>query len=142
MNATTIDDKAFNAMLDAARKFGERVGRNAAEWAIQDLWGGRQTRHASAVATARAVVDDVTEEAILNGWSAPNLSGELAGDPTPADVASECGLEREDDDGIEVDGYDDMLSDLCDAWESAAWDGMLAELERSAAEFLASEEDR
>lgn len=141
MTMTTPDDKTFRTMLQATRDYGERVGRNAADSMIQDLWGGRQTSPAAARRNALAVVDDVCDTANRLGWSMPDLSGEWAGDPTPADVASACGLElAEDADDAARNAYYETLGELCSAWEDSAADGMFAELERSAAEFLASEE--
>ncbi len=129
MTTNEIDDKAFAAMLATARESGAAAGRDAAEWMIQDLWGGRQTRPAAALRDARAVVDDVCECADRLGWQVPDLSGEWADGPTIGGLAAEVGMAD--------DVYSDAMNDLCTAWEDAASEAMLGALEASAREFLA-----
>lgn len=126
---TTPEEKA----ITRASELGTKAGENAAEWAIQDLWGGRATIHdrESAESVLRQLEDG--DPAIYDAFKLPDLSGEWGGDPTPLDLFENCmGYEY----FPEIMESQEIMDELCMAWETAVSDAFFSSLEKSAREFL------
>lgn len=122
-------ERDIKAAEERAAEMGKRAGENAAEWVIQDTWGGRVTRGEREAASAflRAFEDgDETPQP-------PSLSGELAGDETPRSLMASCFGEGWE----EVEEYVDAQDDICSAWEFAAQDAFFTTLCQSAESILA-----
>jgi hypothetical protein len=126
-------DELIDQAIAEAEKLGKAHGINAAEWAIQDSWGGRVSSPQDYKA-AKAFLDgaEAGDPAIMDGFNPPNLSGEWADSMTPAKLIEEVtegeiSLEPEDE------------SAICDAYEQAASDSYWQELETSAANLLEME---
>jgi len=126
-------DELIDKAVAEAEKLGKAHGINAAEWAIQDSWGGRVSSPQDREA-AKAFLDgaEAGDPAIMDRFSPPNLSGEWADSMTPAKLIEEVtegemSLEPEEE------------SAICDAYEQAASDGFWQELETSAANLLEME---
>jgi hypothetical protein len=126
MNAKTTPE-------EKAAQFGTSAGKNAAEWAIQDLWGGRATRgeRETAESVLRQIADG--DPAIYDAFSLPNLSGEWGGDPTPVDIFENCNGYEYDPEQME---HQEIMDELCTIWETSVSDAFYATLEESAKEFL------
>jgi len=100
-----------------AEILGTKAGQNAAQWAIQDLWGGRSTRGERE--TAESVLKQLDE-----------------GDPTPHTLFEDCtGYEYFPD----IDDHQETLDALCTTWEQAVSDAFFSTLEESARNFLSEE---
>jgi hypothetical protein len=126
----TQNDKLVDQAIAEAEKLGKAHGINAAEWAIQDSWGGRVSSPQDYKA-AKAFLEgaEAGDPAIMDRFNPPNLSGEWADSMTPAKLIEEVtegeiSLEPEEE------------SAICDAYEQAASDGFWQELETSAANLL------
>ena len=125
----TENDKLVDQAIAKAEKLGKAHGENAAQWAIQDSWGGRVSSPQDYQA-AKAFLDgaEAGDPAIMDRFSPPNLSGEWADSMTPAKLIEECvgpfliPLEIEDE--------------ICQAYETEAANGYWQELETSAANLL------
>jgi hypothetical protein len=118
---------------EKAAQLGTSAGKNAAEWAIQNLWGGRATKGEKE--TAESVFQQLSDgdPAIYDAFSLPNLSGEWGGDPTPHDLFESCmGYEY----FPETMESQEIMDELCTAWETAVFDAFFSTLEKSAREFL------
>jgi hypothetical protein len=113
---------------EQAASMGKRAGESAAEWVIQDTWGGRVTRGereaASAFLRAMDEGDELPEP--------PNLSGEWSGDETPASLMESCF----GDDWQDNEDFRDAQDDICSAWEIAASDAFFTTLCQSAESVL------
>jgi len=111
----TLDDVTYAAVLQAAMQAGSEHGIAAASW----YFDGNTSD-----ATYRAVLAGIGEgdPAILDSFPCSPLSGEWAGDPTPASVLADCGVAEDDD------SADDVLSAFEDAFYQASSD----EIERVA----------
>jgi hypothetical protein len=129
LRARGIADDIERAEADAAR-IGFEAGRSAAEWVIQDTWGGRVTRGEREAAQAfLAALDDGDFNALP---VSPNLSGEWAGDETPSSLMSRL----LGGDWDECEEYLDAQDSICSAWEIAAEDAFLSTLSLSAQSLL------
>lgn len=132
LNAETMLASLERDIKDAeeqAANMGNLAGQNAAEWVIQDTWGGRVTRgeREAAAAFLQAMEDgDETPQP-------PNLSGEWAGDETPRSLMASCFGEGWED----VEEYVDAQDNICSAWEFAAQDAFFTTLCHSAESLLA-----
>jgi len=127
------NDKLVNQAIAKAEKLGKAHGINAAQWAIQDSWGGRVSSPQDREA-AKAFLDgaEAGDPAILDSYNPPNLSGEWADSMTPAKLIEEVTegkimLTEEEADAI------------CQAYETEAQNGFWQELETSAANLLETE---
>jgi hypothetical protein len=113
---------------EQATSMGKRAGENAAHWVIQDTWGGRVTRGereaASAFLRAMDEGDELPEP--------PNLSGQWAGDETPASLMESCFGE----DWQDNEDFRDAQDDICTAWGIAASDAFFSTLCQSAESLL------
>jgi hypothetical protein len=121
---------------ERAEILGTKAGQNAAQWAIQDLWGGRATREERE--TAESVLKQLDEgnPRIYDSFTLPDLSGEWAGDPTPHTLFEDCtGYEYFPD----IDDHQETLDALCTTWEQAVSDAFFSTLEESARNFLSEE---
>lgn len=122
--------------IQKAEKLGRKAGENAAENAIQYLWGGRAT--IGERANAQSVIRQLEEgdPRIYEAFSLPNLSREWADEETPNDLFWKCTgheyfPERMDD--------QEMIVELCTAWEDAVAESFFFTLEKSARDFLSEE---
>jgi hypothetical protein len=115
-----------------AEKLGKAHGINAAEWAIQDSWGGRVSSPQDYKA-AKAFLDgaEAGDPAILDKFSPPNLSGEWADSMTEARLMDYCLTEN-----IDWREIDELRDAVCQAYETEAANGFWQELETSAANLL------
>ena len=91
---------------------------------------GRTAGHALATwaeigeSNAQALRDAI--DSCSDSLPRPNLSGEWAGDPTPATVAHDLGIEPDDN----------RLDALCDAWQESADRAYQREIDRRIAYYL------
>ena len=121
---------------ERAEILGTKAGKNAAEWAIQDLWGGRATRGERECAESVLKQLNEGDPQIYDNFTLPDLSGEWAGDPTPNDLFMDCsGYEYFPD----IDGHQEIMDELCTTWEYAVSDAFFSTLEQSARNFFAEE---
>jgi hypothetical protein len=127
--AVSLEREIEQAEKKAAR-LGAVAGRNAAEWVIQDTWGGRVTRGEKEAAQAFLAALDEGDFASLP--VSPNLSGEWAGDETPSSLVSRL----LGDDWDECEEYLDAQDSICAEWEIAAEDAFLSTLSASAQSLL------
>jgi hypothetical protein len=118
-----------------AEMLGTKAGQNAAQWAIQDLWGGRATRGEREAAESVLKQLDEGDPRIYDAFTLPDLSGEWGGDPTPHTLFEDCtGYEYFPD----IDDHQETLDELCTVWERAVSDAFFSTLEESARDFLAN----
>lgn len=130
--ASDFSDENWRTMLGEAQALGEAAGANAAEWTIQDAWGGRAGRDAKAVAQNFLKKFAEGDPEVMDTYVPPNLSGEYADDMTPAKLYVALGLE--------FDFYDDTHEgELENAWETGANTSFYNTLEESANSFLKNE---
>jgi hypothetical protein len=129
----TENNKIVDEAIAKAEKLGKAHGINAAEWAIQDSWGGRVSSPQDREA-AKAFLDgaEAGDPAIMDKFSPPNLSGEWADSMTPAKLIEEVTegkimLTEEEADAV------------CQAYEIEAQNGFWQELETSAVNLLEME---
>jgi hypothetical protein len=119
-----------------AEELGTKAGQNAAQWAIQDLWGGRATREERETAESVLKQLDEGDPRIYDSFTLPDLSGEWAGDPTPHTLFEDCtGYEY----FPEIDDNQEIMDELCTTWEQAVSDAFFSTLEESARNFLSEE---
>lgn len=129
----------MNTTQDAIHKAylqGKQAGENAAENAIEYLWGGRAT--IGERANAQSVIRQLEEgdPRIFDAFTLPNLSGEWADEENPNDLFEKCtGHEYFPD----ADDHQETMDEICTAWENAAHQAFFDTLERSARDFLAEE---
>ena len=124
MNTKTPEQKA--------EELGNSAGKNAAEWAIQDLWGGRATKGERE--TAESVLQQLSDgdPAVYDAFKLPDLSGEWGGDPTPVDLFQNCMGYEYLPESMESQ---EIMDELCTIWEQAVSDSFFATLEQSAREI-------
>jgi hypothetical protein len=129
----TENDKLVDQAIAKAEKLGKAHGENAAEWAIQDSWGGRVSSPQDREA-AKAFLDgaEAGDPAILDSFNPPNLSGEWADSMTPAKLIEEV------TEG-EIMVTEEEADAICQAYETEAANGYWQELETSAANLLEME---
>ena len=128
----TTTDKA----TERAEILGTRAGKNAAQWVIQDLWGGRATRGERECAESVLKKLDEGDPRIYDHFTMPDLSGEWAGDTTPHSLFEDCtGYEYFPD----IDDHQEIMDELCATWEQAVSDAFFSTLEESSRNFLAEE---
>ena len=127
-------DELIDKAVAEAEKLGKAHGENAAQWAIQDSWGGRVSSPQDYQA-AKAFLDgaEAGDPAIMDRFSPPNLSGEWADSITPRSLIQEV-MEEAINGGITL--TEEEESAICDAYETEAANGFWQELETSAANLL------
>jgi len=110
-------------ILRKARRDGRDAGRNAASWCFD----GNTTD-----ATYRYVLKGLEDgdPAVLDTYSAPNLSGEWADAPTPQSLAEDYDLDTTNDPDST------RLDEACSVWEDAASEAFWKELERTARYYV------
>jgi len=111
-----------------AEKLGIEAGTNSAQWAIQDMWGGRVTRGEKEA--ARAFLDALNDGGELP--EPPNLSGEWADSETPASLMESLF----GDDWQDTPEFVEAQDEMCRYWEDACTEAFLSELARSAEALL------
>jgi hypothetical protein len=126
-HAESIQDEIRQAK-DQAAEMGERIGKNAAEWAAQDTWGGRATRGEKEAAREFLRAFDDGDEMP----EPPNLSGEWADSETPASLMCAVFGDRWEETPEFVDAQDEV----CASWEIAAQDAFYSALCHSAQSVL------
>jgi hypothetical protein len=82
--------KTYDVLIEDARRMGEERGRAAASWYFD---GNTSTE---TYATVLQGIED-GDPAVLDTLPSSPLSGEWAGDPVPADILSELGVEHDSD---------------------------------------------
>jgi hypothetical protein len=113
-----------------AERLGTIAGNNAAAWVEQDTWGGRVTRgEKQAAQSFLDAFEDCDYSALPEP---PNLSGEWAGDETPASLMETLFGE----DWQEVEEFRESQDIMCDAWEDAAHEAFFSSLCASAQSLL------
>ena len=130
MTTYTQNDKLVDQAIAEAEKLGKAHGINAAQWAIQDSWGGRVSSPQDYKA-AKAFLDgaEAGDPAILDQFTPPNLSGEWADSMTPRSLIEEV------TEG-EIMLTEEEADAVFQAYETEAANGYWQELETSAANLL------
>jgi hypothetical protein len=127
--------KTIHQTIETATKRAEQLGKehgeNAAEWAAQDLWGGRFTGDAESAAREFLRMSEDGDPILWDRYKAPDLSGEWADNMTPWRLMSHC-FDTEDDFAECADAEDE----ICLAYEDAATSAFWQRLEESAANIL------
>lgn len=129
----TTHTQALDQAVKEAENLGKRHGENAAQWVIQDSWGGRVASIKQSEENARAFLKGIEEgdPMIMDSYSPPNLSGEWA------DSMTESALLKAVFDGFDADIIDTLepeeIDDIAQSYIRAASDGFWQELETSAA---------
>lgn len=103
-----MSEPTYVDLINQATELGRETGEDAASWYF-DNNGDTETQAERVILG----INDGDPE-VLDGLPWPNLSGEWAGQQTPASLAEEIGLDLTDD-SDEMD-----LDDCCHAWEDAA----------------------
>lgn len=125
--AAKLTDREFDQLLAEAAKLGTEAGVNAAAWWEQDAIGGRATRGERETAECTLKGLENGDPETIDSLPFPNLSGEWADEQVPEDIYRELGVQPEPEDE----------QDICEAWETAASDAVVSEVERLCREFLA-----
>ena len=116
----------YNApIIKRAYDHGAADGRNAAEWFIQDAFGGRHTGDSKAAAAEVLRQLEDGDPAIWDRANIPNLSGEWADSETPQTLARACAASWD-----ELD--DETVGEMCQAYEDGANWGWSSAVEMSA----------
>lgn len=114
----------FHSMTAEAAAIGAFHGRNSAEWFLQETIGGHSS--GSDEATARSLLKGIEDgdPGVLDALPAPDLSGQWADGYLPQHLAEDCGL----DDQQDIDEWSrlEILRDLCDAYEDAFHEAVIA----------------
>jgi hypothetical protein len=118
---------------EKARSIGNKAGKNAAYWAIQDLWGGRSTRGERE--TAQSVITQLEEgdSRIYDAFSLPTLSGEWADEMNQDDLFRIC---TGTDYDPEEDDHQETMDELSTTWEDAVSSSFYETLEESARSYI------
>lgn len=104
------------ARTTKAYRDGYKRGENAAGWWTQENGGGRDPKRGAEWAAGLLRLLDEGDCMALDSVACPvNLSGEWAGSPTPADVASLYARQP----------HMDRMDTLCSDWENGAQDGWM-----------------
>lgn len=121
----------FESALDYARRLGAEHGESAASWVDLD--------ETSAARIARGIADGDPE--ILDSLPCADLSGQWADTLTGPQLVLEA-LEHAESGVIDVDDprLADWFTDICDAYESAFGDAVVASLETRCAYYLSDED--
>lgn len=133
-------EAAYDAAIDYARKLGAEHGRNAAEWWLQDTFGGRVSPRVERMAAGpilRGIEDG--DPAILDTFPAPDLSGEWADTLTGPQLLADAFADADPDHPADeaMFWHADAFTDLCDAYESAFSDAVTDAIETAARAVLA-----
>ena len=105
-----------------AKKDGREAGINAASWCYDG-----NTNPEWYAKVLRGIENGDPE--ILDGFRTPNLSGEMADDPTPRSLAEDYGIGED---------RSDVLDEICSAWEDAASMAFWDEIERICRSYVAA----
>lgn len=119
-DAYARDDDARDAIMDEAYRMGRDHGRDAASW----YFDGNTS--IDTYATTLAGIRD-GDPAVYDTFPASPLSGEWAGDPTPATVLAALGLSDDDDDADDAlamyeDGFGVAVANVIESACIAALD--------------------
>lgn len=98
-----------------AKKDGAEAGKAAASWCFD---GNTKDE------TYRIVLRQIEDGDPALDFNPPNLSGEYSDDPTPHSLAEEYGIDDSTERGQQI------LDDVCSAWEDAANEAFYFEIER------------
>ena len=128
---TTEISNTIETAIKRAETLGTKHGRNAAEWAAQDAFGGRHTGDSEAAAREFLRMAEDGDPVLYDRYQAPNLSGEWADSMTPGRLMDHC-FATEDDHAECADSEDE----ICLAYEDAASNGFWGRLEECAALVL------
>jgi hypothetical protein len=128
---TTLTHNTIDAAIKRAETLGTKHGRNAAEWAAQDAFGGRHTGDSEAAAREFLRMAEDGDPVLHDRYQAPNLSGEWADNMTIGRLMDHC-FATEDDLAECADSEDE----ICLAYEDAASNGFWGRLEECAALVL------
>ena len=128
---------AADKCLVMARNLGLEAGAGCAEWVAMETFGGRCTRDHKA--KARAVLESIEScDHMHMDVTLPNLSGEYADGMTPIELQNIIKRELDVPEGTKQDEeINDLLEDMCTAWEDGVTEGyewQLATLAKSALE--------
>lgn len=125
-----LSNKAWEALCNKATAIGHKHGSNAAEWIIQDSWGGRVSRPGQADQAARAFLKmwDEGDTGTLDYPRPPDLSGEMADAWTPASLYDFLDLPENFEDSPDME--------LCKCYEDGSSEGFWDTLTKSARAHL------
>jgi hypothetical protein len=119
-----------------ARNLGRAEGIKFAEWVAMDMFGGRCTRNSKE--KARAVLESIEScDHTHMDVRLPSLSGEYADEMTPAKLLEDVLWYTDAEQGEHTDEVEEVLDDLCSAWEEGVSEGyewQLSQLARSTLE--------
>ena len=128
---TTQIDNTIETAIKRAETLGTKHGRNAAEWAAQDAFGGRHTGDSEAAAREFLRMAEDGDPVLFDRYQAPNLSGEWADNMTIGRLMDHC-FATEDEFAECADSEDE----ICLAYEDAASNGFWGRFEECAALVL------
>lgn len=133
---TTQTDNTIETAIKRAETLGTKHGRNAAEWAAQDAFGGRHTGDSEAAAREFLRMAEDGDPVLFDRFHEPHfLSGEWADSMTPGRLMDHCfnGQEYCAGDAYGMAVCEDQI---CLAYEHAASHGFWGRLEECAALVL------
>ena len=115
------EENEYDHLMEQARDLATEHGRNWASW----VFSGHD-KHDDC-ANLVTMLDDGDPE-VYDRYRAPDLSGEYAGDYTPADLASYLGLGNAPD----TARTDQLVDDACDVYLETASDAFWSTIETEA----------
>jgi len=123
-----LTDTQWKAALAKAKGLGHVHGANAAEWIIQESWGGRAGRNADSTAKAFLKGYEDGDPQVMDAYRGPDLSGEYSGDMTVNKLYPMLGL---------PDGFQDTDDfELAQEYEDGASESFYDTLVMSAKAYL------
>lgn len=128
---TTQTDKTIETAIKRAETLGTEHGRNAAEWAAQDAFGGRHTGDSEAAAREFLRMAEDGDPVLFDLFHEPHfLSGEWADSMTPHSLMCHSFDTEYPSD------WETAEDEICLAYEHAASNGFWGRLEECAALVL------
>jgi hypothetical protein len=127
-----IRDNHFAEMKSVARGIGVEHGRNAAEWFIQDAFGGRHTGDSKAAAARVLKMIQDGDPAIWDSANVPDLSGEWADSYTEERLLRSCAFATHSREGLEKELEPEEADELCREYQDGAAWGWSSAVESSA----------
>lgn len=129
---TKIRDNHFAEMKSVAHNIGLEHGRNAAEWFIQDAFGGRYTGDSKAAARRVLQMLEDGDPAIWDSANVPDLSGEWADSYTTDRLLWSCAFATHSREGLEKELEPEDVDELCREYQDGASWGWSSTVESSA----------
>lgn len=124
----SLSEACRASALRAAERLGQEAGHAAGTWAAD---GNTSPEHARRVL---AMLEEGSPESEAYLPAVPNLSGEWAGELTPATLLEACGVVW-----CSAELEEELTAALCEAWEEAASEAHAHECERTLRAVLGEE---